>query len=131
MNELVTYVLIGVGIIFVAGALYFVTKNDAVTAEEKQLGFIEQYEVNKNAILIDVRTKDEYNGGHIPEALNIDFYASDFLSQVQTVAEGKDVYLYCRSGSRSAQARLLLEKNGFTVTDLAGGIAQYSGTLKK
>ena len=75
---------------------------------------------NNEATLIDVRTPEEFSAGHFPNAINLN---------VEEIANGKmpdkpkdsKIYLYCRSGNRSAQATTLLERDGFTnITDLGG-----------
>ena len=76
--------------------------------------------------LIDVRTPEEFNEGHIKNALNIDFYESDFLTQMNKLDKSKPVYVYCRSGGRSGKTALQLKKQGFTeVYDLEGGILDW------
>ena len=63
-------------------------------------------------VLIDVRTTEEYTGGHIEGAVNIDFYGS-FVNDILHYKKNREYYLYCRSGSRSGQAAELMAKNGF------------------
>lgn len=84
----------------------------------------------KNIQLIDVRTPQEYEGGHIEGALLIDFMSPDFMSKVSTSLDPKKpVYLYCKSGGRSARAMQQLSKAGFvSVTNLEGG---YDAWKKK
>lgn len=91
-----------------------------VTAEE----FHEMISSNASQ-LIDVRTAGEYNGGTIEGAQNIDYYASDFKSQIAELDKSKPVYVFCRSGSRSAKAVQIFKEAGFTeIYNLIGG---YSG----
>ncbi|MCB9053053.1 MAG: rhodanese-like domain-containing protein [Lewinellaceae bacterium] len=77
--------------------------------------------------LIDVRTPEEYNEGHIEGAVNIDFYADDFEQQLQQkLDKGKPVLLYCRSGSRSAQSAEQMKALGFKeMYDLKGGFMAW------
>jgi|JI10StandDraft_1071094.scaffolds.fasta_scaffold04178_6 rhodanese-related sulfurtransferase len=82
-------------------------------------------EINKKtakgtAILYDVRTLEEYDAGHFPDAIN---YPVQDLSagQLPELAKDTPIYVYCRSGNRSAQAATILKEAGFTaVTDLGG-----------
>ena len=77
------------------------------------------------AALIDVRTAEEFEQGHIAGAVNYDFYASEFVQMVsQNVEKDKPLALYCRSGRRSAEAAKLLNEAGYTVYNLDGG---YNG----
>jgi L-ascorbate metabolism protein UlaG (beta-lactamase superfamily)/rhodanese-related sulfurtransferase len=83
--------------------------------------------------LVDVRTPEEYAEGHLYGALNADWYAGDFLSQVQAlVPEGAPVAVYCRSGRRSAEAAAKLRKSGYsTVYDLKGGYLGWTEAGKR
>jgi rhodanese-related sulfurtransferase len=64
---------------------------------------------DSNAIIIDVRTKDEVAEGMIPHAINIDVKEpSLFLEQVNKLDKSKNFYMYCQSGARSAQACAVL-----------------------
>lgn len=72
--------------------------------------------------LIDVRTPEEYNQGYIKGAENIDFLAEGFLSGFDSLNKKEPVFIYCRSGNRSAKASKQLVEAGFTkVFDLQGG----------
>jgi len=64
-------------------------------------------------ILIDVRTKGEYDSGHIDEAINHDIM--DMMQGVfPSIDKNEEVYLYCESGNRSMMAKSLMENFGFT-----------------
>lgn len=81
---------------------------------------------NKAVQLIDVRTPDEFNSGHIKDAKNIDFHSEEFTSELSKLNKEKPVYIYCRSGSRSAKAANKLSEMGFKeIFDLEGGILNY------
>ena len=80
-------------------------------------------------ILVDVRTPEEYKTGHIPDAINIDFYSPDFVQQIKPLLEEGEVILYCRSGRRSGEAVTTLETAGYVVQGLPGGITAYQGEL--
>jgi rhodanese-related sulfurtransferase len=79
------------------------------------------------AILIDVRTADEYKEGHIKNAINIDYYNNQFSVIMSSYPKDAPIYLYCRSGNRSGKAATLLKEQGFTnVFDLAGGFNAWT-----
>lgn len=67
----------------------------------------------KNIQLIDVRTPDEYRAGHIKNAQNIDYMASDFKVQISKFDKTKPVYIYCQKGGRSASAAKIMKDLGF------------------
>lgn len=83
--------------------------------------------------LVDVRTLNEYNKGHIRDAVLIDFFENNFKEiSTKKLDKKKPVYLYCRSGGRSARAAKIYKDAGFTkVYNLLGGInAWYAKGLK-
>lgn len=80
-----------------------------------------------SVVLLDVRTADEYNEGHIDGALNIDVLKGDFEKKAcSAIAEGKTVALYCRSGNRSKKAASILAGR-YTVIELGTG---YTGWVR-
>ncbi len=90
-------------------------------SKTKPITEFSQNDIN-DAILIDVRTPEEYALGHIDNAININFFDQNFVKQIATVDTSKTVYLYCKKGGRSAKAATLLDSLGYkNVIDLAGG----------
>jgi thioredoxin 1 len=89
--------------------------------------FQEKWENEKStSILIDVRTIEEYNGGHIESAKNIDFNSSNFESEIAKIDKEKTVFVYCLSGGRSSAAASFLEKKGYkNVIELVGGMMAW------
>lgn len=59
---------------------------------------------NPKAVVLDVRTPQEFNAGHLPNAKNINVLGSHFQKQVASLPKDKPVVLYCRSGARSRRA---------------------------
>ena len=78
--------------------------------------------------LIDVRTPEEFKAGHIKNAKLINFFDSDFKEQSTKILDkNKPVYVYCRSGGRSAKAAEKYKEAGFTkVYNLLGGFNAWS-----
>ena len=82
--------------------------------------------VNKDIILIDVRTPGEYASGHVENSVNIDFRASNFKELIGELDKNQDVYVYCKVGGRSGSAARMMEDMGFKkVYDLKGGIIAW------
>jgi len=76
--------------------------------------------------LLDVRTASEYTEGHLEGARNLDVHDSMFVEKaLQLLDAEKPVLVYCRSGRRSADAASRLAANGFSVTNLTGGIMAW------
>ena len=84
-----------------------------------------------NIQLIDVRTPEEFNEGHIANAVNFNFLADDFEANVANLDKEKPVMVYCKSGGRSAKASARLKELGFkNITDLEGGISNWNSADK-
>ena len=84
-------------------------------------------------IVIDVRTKEEYNAGHLAGALNFDYYSDDFEDSIESQFKNKNkpYIVYCRSGKRSLASAEILEEVGFTnVTNMKGGILAWESAGK-
>ena len=78
--------------------------------------------------LVDVRTPSEFNGGHIKNAKNIDFFNQvDFMKKINKLNKEEPVCLYCRSGNRSQKAARKLDSLGFKkIFDLKGGYMNWN-----
>lgn len=88
--------------------------------------FAKQMNENKEAIILDVRTPEEFAGGHLKNALNINLYDANFNAQIAKLDKQKKVFVYCKGGGRSAQAASQLSTAGFkNVFDLDGGIMAW------
>jgi rhodanese-related sulfurtransferase len=78
-------------------------------------------------VLLDVRTAEEFNEVRVPGSVNVDFYAADFASQLDTLAKDVPYVVYCRSGNRSSQTMNIMRELGFLeVWDVDGGIISWN-----
>jgi phage shock protein E len=77
--------------------------------------------------VIDVRTLDEWNTGHLESALNIEW--QNIISIESNIPKNEKIYLYCRSGNRSGKATKILLDAGYTNVINAGSIAEASALL--
>lgn len=76
--------------------------------------------------LLDVRTAKEFEEGHLEHAKNIDVLEDDFSEKTKTLDKDQPVYLYCRSGNRSAKASSILKDMGFKeIYDMEGGYLKW------
>ena len=83
----------------------------------------EALDADRSAVVLDVRRPDEYKAGHLPEAVSLDYLdQTAFREGMRTLDPKATYYLYCRSGKRSHAAAVLLQKKGFQVCDMQGGI---------
>jgi thioredoxin len=81
--------------------------------------------------LVDVRTPDEYQKGHLVNAQNVDFRGLDFDKQIEKLDKGKPVFVYCLSGGRSAGAARKMVDAGFRqVFELQGGFLKWTSAGK-
>ena len=82
---------------------------------------------DSTAIVVDVRTPDEFATVRIPGSVNYDIKSDDFEEQVKDLDRSAALYLYCRSGRRSNTAAIKLTELGFEkVYDLEGGILGWT-----
>ena len=87
---------------------------------------VERARQTEGAVLLDVRTPEEYVQGHVPGSWNIPL---DSIDGVQ-LDRGAPLFVYCRSGSRSSQACSILRQMGYQATNI-GGILSYDGVLEE
>lgn len=84
---------------------------------------------DSSVIRLDVRTAKEFDEGHIPNAVNIDFLQPDFLHKVlSSLPRKRTIAVNCRSGKRSKKATELLAKKGYKVVELDTG---FNGWLEE
>ncbi len=97
-------------------------QDGVLSAEE----FAKLLETQSNAQLVDVRTADEFAGGHLRGAKNLDYLSGELNSGLGQLDRERPVMLYCKKGGRSAKSYKLLKKAGFkTVYDLEGGYTEW------
>ncbi len=90
----------------------------------------EKLRANTNNVVLDVRTKKEFEAGHIPGATNIDINAADFDQKVAKLDKNKTYLVHCAAGRRSARAcdklgtmdfkKLYNLEGGYTAWEKAG-----------
>ena len=91
---------------------------------------LKQYNTTSGAILLDVRTPQEYAEGHIPGGQNLSLQNID---KAADIIYNKDapLFVYCLSGTRSRQAAAVLKQMGYTNVTNIGGIADYRGKVER
>lgn len=89
---------------------------------------LQEYRETPGAVLVDVRTADEYAKGHIPGSIHV----QNIIAIEQAVPDKTaKVYVYCLSGARSRRAANFFRKIGYQNVSDIGGIAGYSGELER
>ncbi|MBB2148157.1 thioredoxin domain-containing protein [Pedobacter gandavensis] len=88
--------------------------------------FQNQLKTDNKAVLLDVRTSEEYNSGHLEQAKNLNIYDQSFKEELSKMDKTQPVYVYCKGGGRSANAVKQMQELGFTsVYELKGGIMAW------
>jgi len=92
------------------------------------LQFAENIKKSPNALILDVRTPDEFSKGHLIAAKNINWNDTNFKDEIEKLDKAKPVYIYCLAGSRSEAAAKKMRAIGFKeVFELNGGIMKWRG----
>ena len=86
---------------------------------------------NENYIILDVRTIEEYNDGHIPNAICIPNETIDENVVNKLPNKEQLILIYCRSGNRSKQATTKLKDLGYLNLIEFGGIIDWPGEIEK
>jgi rhodanese-related sulfurtransferase len=93
--------------------------------------FSEKIKSDSSAVIIDVRTPQEFDKGHIPDSILIDIYNPSFQSKIMALDKNKTYYIYCWSGSRSFHAGNFMLQIGFdNVSHLENGILAWEEKLE-
>ena len=124
---LIVIVIIAAG---VTAIIYFNNMNSKFTT--LNANDFEMALADEQVIVVDVRSADEYAGGHIPNAINIDVNRAGFLYEAdERLPKDKTIAVYCQGGIRSRKAASLLSDNGYTVLNLSGGIKEWMSAGKE
>ena len=78
--------------------------------------------------LLDVRTQEEFDAGHLQNAVLIDFNSVDYVDKIKKIfieSNKEIIAIYCRSGRRSAMAAEQISKEGIQLVNLKGGILDW------
>lgn len=119
-------IVIIIGVIILIGILYTVFTSNNNEEKEKVMDIsateFQQQKEQEPGIVIDVRTQEEYDEGHLAEVdHHYNLTNGDFESQLESLDKDETYYLYCRTGNRSGQAAQLMIQNGFENVYNIGG----------
>lgn len=89
---------------------------------------VAEYKTTDGAVLLDVRTAEEYRAGYIDGSVNVPL---DKISSIENTVKDKStpLYVHCYSGSRSGQAVAYLKQMGYINAKNIGGISSYRGKV--
>ncbi|MGX8680232.1 MAG: rhodanese-like domain-containing protein [bacterium] len=89
---------------------------------------VERFKQTPGAILLDVRTLEEYADGHVPDSMNIPV---EEIERIQSIIPDRTtiLFVYCHSGMRAEEAEVRLKEMGYTQIENIGGIVDYTGKV--
>ena len=97
-------------------------KSNLISAHD----FDEMIRIDKSSIIIDVRTPEEFNKGHLRNSLNVNWLDENFDENLKIFSKDLPVMVYCLSGGRSSKANERIKSLGFkNVYELDGGILEW------
>ncbi|MEW4922865.1 rhodanese-like domain-containing protein [Algibacter sp. 2305UL17-15] len=114
---------------FMAGSCQLFTQNESVKLNSEAF----KVEISKaNVQLVDVRKPDEFATSHLKNAKNLNYFSESFADNVKLLDTTAPVFIYCRSGKRSAKSVSVFKEAGFeTIYELEGGILNWNNSHLK
>lgn len=96
-----------------------------------QEDWVQKLASTQDAVILDVRTREEIEEGFIPNALHLDIYmAQEFMDGLNKLDKTKTYFVYCRSGNRSGQACAIMNSVGIeNAYNLLGGFNEWEGEV--
>ena len=115
-KKLITFA-IGIVVIYLGFVLPALSAQDstriiAVSAKEAA-DLIEKHNGDNDFAILDIRTPGEFQSGHLPDAILVDFYSQTFADQLSRLDKKKIYLVYCRTGNRSTSSLSLFKKLKF------------------
>ena len=105
--------------------LFLLLNFSCAQSSSKPITEVSQDELN-SVILVDVRTPEEYELGHLENAKNINWFDENFSAIFEMISKEETIYVYCKKGGRSEKAQQLLDSLGYKkVVNLTGGYDAY------
>tara|TARA_R110002124_G_scaffold149259_3_gene315325 strand:+ start:7506 stop:7901 length:396 start_codon:yes stop_codon:yes gene_type:complete len=119
MKKSTLILLIGLVLALAYAVIYFQKEGELhVTSSEQAV----ENKIEADGIIIDVRTKDEYDKGSLKGALvGYNYSSGEFEEKLDSLDKTKTYYLYCASGNRSGKAAVLMKEKGFENVHNLGG----------
>jgi len=131
--------IVGLAILILSGCfMFFVSLNSptgySVRDNDLRVISVEDWVDGSSSegVILDIRTKEEFEEYHIPGAINVDFYSESFLDELGELDRSKIYFTYCRTGRRSGIALDSFRQLGFkSVYDLKAGVVNYKNYVFK
>lgn len=120
-------------IFLVLPMMLFIASCGAQTSGNNDVTVTEAQEMIKSdkVVIIDVRTPEEYEKGHLENATLINFFDEDFDQKIAELPKDQEYIVYCHSGNRSGKAVKKMEAAGFTnAHNMTGGWSSWSAEME-
>lgn len=96
-------------------------------AVEQARELLRENEQNSSFVIVDVRTPEEFAGGHIKGATLINYYDADFGDRIAALPADKTYFFYCRSGNRTSRTMQIARNAGLqNIFELKGGTSAWA-----
>ena len=115
----------------VIGGLFMFMQNGSANQKMSYEELQNKLNAKENFVLLDVRTQEEFDAGHIPTAVLLPYDEINVKAATVLPDKEKEIVLYCRSGRRSAIAKKALVELGYKDVEDFGGINRWKGELVK
>ena len=115
----------------VIGGLFMFMQNGSANQKMSYEELQNKLNAKENFVLLDVRTQEEFDAGHIPTAILLPYDEINLKAATVLPDKEKEIVLYCRSGRRSAIAKKVLVELGYKDVKDFGGISRWQGELVK
>jgi thioredoxin len=124
MGRKIIFGLIAISFVLGSGCAQAQKSEDKTSLSAAE--FAQKIKEIPDAPILDVRTPDEFEGGHLENAVNIDWNGSDFKERVAKMDKTSPVFVYCLSGGRSHAAAEYMRRQGFArIYEMKGGMMQW------
>ena len=118
-------------IALVIGGLFMFMQSGNANQTMKYEELQNKLNAQENFVLLDVRTQEEFDAGHIASAILLPYDEINLKAATVLPDKEKEIVLYCRSGRRSAIAKKALVELGYKDVEDFGGINRWKGELVK
>ena len=113
-------------VLFASMMLFTACQGQSNTAENVDAAMAREMLAENQVKVLDVRTPEEYQDGHIEGATQINFYEDNFEEQLKELPKDESYLVYCHSGNRSGKTLAKMKQMGFEkVYNLKGGISAW------
>ena len=101
-------------------------KEEPAAAEKISIEQFEEMRKEKDVVVLDVRTPEEFKEGHVPGARNVDVMDKSFAERAKSLDKDKTYLVYCQSGGRSTRAAAKMKEMGFgKLYNFAGSMVEW------